>query len=37
MIKKSSFSLLCALMVSVLVSPAYSQDAKTILDRIIDV
>ena len=31
-----SFCLLCALMVSVLVSPAYSQDAKTILDRIID-
>ncbi len=34
--KKSSFSLLCALMVSVLVSPAYSQDAKTIIEKIID-
>jgi len=31
-----SFSLFCALIVSLLVSPSYSQDAKTILDRIID-
>lgn len=31
-----SFCLLCALVVSVLVSPAYSQDAKTILDKIIE-
>lgn len=31
-----SFCLLCALVVSVLVSPAYSQDAKTIIEKIID-
>ncbi len=31
-----SFSLFCALFVSLLVSPAFSQDANTIIDKIID-
>ncbi len=34
--KISSFSLLYVLIVSLLVSPAYSQDANTIIDKIID-
>lgn len=34
--KTLSFSLLCAFIGSLLVSPAYSQDAKTIIEKVID-